>query len=375
MLVLTGQGSRLDAPAQGVPPDHGRGGHVRPVTKWAQSILHPDSIPEVVRKAVRLARTEKPGAVPHRAGRGHRRSDGRDATPIHPRRFRRPVPDDKIVDRAWELIRERKGPIILAGNGTIRKRASQAAAPLRASRPGSAWSPPSWPRAAWTWTADQCLYTIGLQAGTIPSSRHRAGRPGHHPRLRHGGVPPALWNPRGRQEIVHIDFLPAEIDANYHPEVEVVGDLAHTLWMLNERLLTGGRGPRLDHSHASAARPRQEMKRGLREEHAEDDDRGPDPAPEGALGRAPGAGALDILLSDVGAHKMWIARYYQCHEPNTCLIPNGFCSMGFALPGAIARQSRSRRAAHVLAICGDAGLPDERAGDGDRPPSWHRTSS
>ena len=44
----------------------------------------------------------------------------------------------------------------------------------------------------------------------------------------------------------------------------------------------------------------------------------------------------DIVISDVGAHKMWIARHYQCHQANTCLIPNGFCSMGFALPGAIA---------------------------------------
>ena len=51
------------------------------------------------------------------------------------------------------------------------------------------------------------------------------------------------------------------------------------------------------------------------------------------------------LLSDVGAHKMWIARHYQCHEPNTCLIPNGFCSMGFALPGAIAASLVTRSGA------------------------------
>jgi len=63
----------------------------------------------------------------------------------------------------------------------------------------------------------------------------------------------------------------------------------------------------------------------------------------------------DILLSDVGAHKMWIARHYQSHEPNTCLIPNGFCSMGFALPGAIAANlvHPDRR---ILAIAGDAGF-------------------
>jgi acetolactate synthase-1/2/3 large subunit len=65
--------------------------------------------------------------------------------------------------------------------------------------------------------------------------------------------------------------------------------------------------------------------------------------------------AGDILLSDVGAHKMWIARHYQSHEPNTCLIPNGFCSMGFALPGAIA-ASMVAPDKRVLAICGDAGF-------------------
>ncbi|HZW59908.1 MAG TPA: thiamine pyrophosphate-dependent enzyme, partial [Woeseiaceae bacterium] len=66
-------------------------------------------------------------------------------------------------------------------------------------------------------------------------------------------------------------------------------------------------------------------------------------------------GPHDILLSDVGAHKMWIARHYQCHEPNTCLISNGFCSMGFALPGAIAANivHPERR---ILAIAGDAGF-------------------
>ncbi len=65
-------------------------------------------------------------------------------------------------------------------------------------------------------------------------------------------------------------------------------------------------------------------------------------------------GPSDIVLSDVGAHKMWIARYYQCDEPNTCLISNGFCSMGFALPGALAAKTvyPQRR---VIAICGDAG--------------------
>ena len=66
-------------------------------------------------------------------------------------------------------------------------------------------------------------------------------------------------------------------------------------------------------------------------------------------------GPDDIVLSDVGAHKMWIARYYQCETANTCLISNGFCSMGFALPGAMgAKLAHPDR--KVLAIAGDAGF-------------------
>ncbi|MCG8594036.1 MAG: thiamine pyrophosphate-dependent enzyme, partial [Kiloniellales bacterium] len=66
-------------------------------------------------------------------------------------------------------------------------------------------------------------------------------------------------------------------------------------------------------------------------------------------------GPPDILLSDVGAHKMWVSRYYQCLEQNTCLISNGFCSMGFALPGAIGAKFASPES-KVVAICGDAGF-------------------
>ena len=63
----------------------------------------------------------------------------------------------------------------------------------------------------------------------------------------------------------------------------------------------------------------------------------------------------DILISDVGAHKMWIGRNYNCNEPNTCLIPNGFCSMGFALPGSIS-ASLINPSKKIFSVCGDAGF-------------------
>ena len=139
---------------------------------------------------------------------------------------------------------------------------------------------------------------------------------------------PHLWNPNRDKKILHADFLPSEIDEHYHPETEVVGDLAHALWMLNERIDERGLPDfDLDKQH--------KVRAAMAEDFAEykDDVTEGSIRPQKALWDARQVmGPSDVLLSDVGAHKMWIARHYQCHEPNTCLIPNGFCSMGFALP-------------------------------------------
>jgi acetolactate synthase-1/2/3 large subunit len=131
----------------------------------------------------------------------------------------------------------------------------------------------------------------------------------------------------------------------------VVGDIAHALWMLNDRLDENG-DLRFDTGQQKSVR--HDMIAEF-EEHKDDDTEGLI-RPQKALWDARQVlGPEDILLSDVGAHKMWIARHYQCHQPNTCLVPNGFCSMGFALPGAFAatRVYPDRR---VLAVCGDAGF-------------------
>ena len=65
--------------------------------------------------------------------------------------------------------------------------------------------------------------------------------------------------------------------------------------------------------------------------------------------------AADVLVSDVGAHKLWIARLFQAERPNTCIISNGFAAMGIALPGAIAAKLAlpERR---VVAVSGDGGF-------------------
>ncbi len=347
LLVLTGQG--------GMARQHKESHQVmnvvemyEPITKWAQAIRDPDSIPEVVRKAVRLARSEKPGAI-HLELAEDIAKLAATSSPMTPRRYRRPGPDDKTMDRAFELIRAAKSPIILAGNGAIRRRASRQ---LRAfcEATGIGVLSTFMAKGCVDRDADYCLFTIGLQQRDYAALAIEAADLVVTLGYDLVEYPPRLWNPQGDKQVLHIDFLPAEVDAQYHPQVECVGDLAHSLWMLNERVArTGVPGFALEKQAETRRRMQAEIAA-----HADDRTEG-SIRPQKVLWDVRRAlGPSDILLSGVGAHKMWIGRYYQCNEPNTCLIPNGFCAMGMPLPGAIA--------AHLV-------HPDRKifgiAGDGD----------
>jgi acetolactate synthase I/II/III large subunit len=348
MLVLTGQGSteRLHKESHQIMDVVDM---FRPVTKWATSIYNPVTIPEVIRKAVRLARTEKPGAVHIELPEDIAKHQV-DAEPLEPRRFRRSVADDNIVNQAFELICHAKRPVIIAGNGTIRRRAAKQLR-IFCETTGVGVLSTFMAKGAVDFNADYCLYTIGLGSKDYPTLAIDQAdlvitlgfdMVEYHPRL---------WNPHKNKPIIHADFLPAEIDEYYNPQIELVGDLAHTLWMINERLKCRDVAP---YDLVRQAELREMMQKELAT-YADDDSVG-SLRPQKMLWDVRKAlGPDDILLSDVGAHKMWIARHYHCHEPNTCLIPNGFCSMGSALPGAIAASliAPQRR---ILGIAGDGGF-------------------
>jgi acetolactate synthase-1/2/3 large subunit len=348
MLVLTGQGStdRLHKESHQVMDVVSM---FRPVTKWAHSVISADSIPEIVRKAVRLARSEKPGASHIELAENIAKREA-STLPMQPIRFRRPTPDDKIVDRAWELLRTARRPVILAGNGCIRKRASRQLR-LFCEKTGIGAVSTFMAKGAVDMDEEHSLFTIGLQAKDLVACAVDAADVVLTLGYDMVEYPPRLWNPEGDKCIIHADFLPAEIDRSYHPQTELVGDLAHTLWMLNERVDRDGCP---DWNLEQQAATRREMLQDFAV-HSADDTEGLIRPQKVLWDVRLALDSRDILLSDVGAHKMWIARYYQCQEPNTCLIPNGFCSMGFALPGAIAAHlvHPERR---ILSISGDAGF-------------------
>ena len=348
MLVLTGQGAstRLHKESHQIMDVVSM---FEPVTKWAMGVLHEDTIPEIVRKAVRLSRTEKPGACLIELPEDIARNDT-TAEPLTPHLFRRPVADDFILDVAFEKIRNAKRPIIIAGNGCIRRRASKHLRRL-CEKTGIGVISTFMAKGCVDMDADYCLFTVGLAARDVGDCGLAASdliiTLGYDMVEYH----PSLWNPDGDKDIIHADVLPAEIDANYHPDTELIGDLTHTLEQLVQRVDAGGG---LSYANLQQTGVRRDM---LAEIAAHKDDLTEGTIrPQKVLWDVREAmGPHDILLSDVGAHKMWIARCYQCHEPNTCLIPNGFCSMGFALPGVIAANlvHPDRK---TMAICGDAGF-------------------
>jgi len=164
---------------------------------------------------------------------------------------------------------------------------------------------------------------------------------------------PEFWNVGRNHKIVHVDFEPAEIDQFYPVEVDVVSDLADGLWQINEEI-NRRHGEILPLFDIGKWAPlRQTIVEDLAAE--KDDDSFP-MKPQRIINDVRAfMGDDDILLSDVGAHKMWIARYYQCQEANTCLISNGFCTIGFAMPGALgAKMAFPDR--KVMSISGDAGF-------------------
>ena len=348
MLVLTGQGStrRLHKESHQIMDVVKM---FEPVTKWAETVVHADTIPEIVRKAVRLARTEKPGAVLIELPEDVAERET-EANPIEPIRYRRPVAAAETVARFADRIRQAKRPVILAGNGCVRKRASKYLREL-VELTGIGVLNTFMGKGAVDPDSPQCLYTIGLGAKDIGTCAVDAADLVIAVGFDMVEYHPHLWNPDGSKAIISIDFMPSEIDEHFHPQEELIGDVADNLAALLE-VFKNEPAPGFDLSQQAATR--EDMRAELLQ-WAEDDAVGAIKPQKVLYDVEKIYGDDGLVLSDVGAHKMWIARHYHCRTPNGCLIPNGFCSMGFALPGAIA-ASLVDPERKILSICGDAGF-------------------
>jgi len=335
---------------------------LEPVTKWNTRVERAEGIPEIVRKAFRVATLEKPGPthieLPEDVAAVRFSPDAPAPVPLTPGRAYFPEPTDEAIAHAARLVAASERPIILAGNGILRR---GAAPELRALARGLhvPVAATFMGKGAIDDRSHLSLMAVGLQARDhVLSGFDRADLVicVGYDLVEYA---PSSWDPDGSKRVVHIDTQPAEIDAAYRPEVELIGDIDGTLRRLLESVLPLGVGGR-DASERHESREilvHADLRTQLLDElRAHESDDGWPITPQRAIGDLRRAmGPSDIVVSDVGAHKVWVARLYQAYEPNTVIISNGFAAMGIAVPGAIAAKlvHPDRK---VVALCGDGGF-------------------
>jgi acetolactate synthase I/II/III large subunit len=317
---------------------------MRPITKWNARLSDPAIIPEVVRKAFKLAESEKPGATHIELPEDVMAAEI-EAAPLPRRKVVPPEPQARELLRAADIVRGALNPVALAGNGVVRGRATPAlrefvratGIPVAETFMGKGLLP---------YDDAKALGSVGLQSGDY----RMAGFEDADVVLAIGydlvEHSPEHWNPKRDKRIICIDSLPAETDEYFMPEVELVGDLYHTLARLAEECRHV--------PHQGGSTRLREVVLG-RFEAAKDDDAFPVQPPRALWEIRQALGREDVLISDVGLHKLWIGRMFPAYEPNTVLIANGLAGMGFAVPAAIAAKlvHPDRK---VVTVNGDGGF-------------------
>src|SRR5947208_4713835 len=316
-----------------------------PITKWNARLSDPAIIPEVVRKAFKVAESEKPGATHIELPEDVMASEV-ETEPLPRRKPVQPEPAARELLRAADLIRGALNPVALAGNGAVRAGAAPAlrefvratGIPVAETFMGKGLVDPS--------DGPKALGSVGLQ----PGDYKMAGFEEADVVIAIGDdlveQSPETWNPSRDKTIICIDSLPAEIDEFFVPEVELVGDIYHVLSRLSEECRHV--------PHSGGSHRLREVVFG-RFEAAKDDDHFPMQPPRALYEIRRALGRDDILVSDVGLHKLWIGRMFPAYEPNTVLIANGLAGMGFAVPAAIAAKLVHPQR-KVVAVNGDGGF-------------------
>ncbi|MFT9077355.1 acetolactate synthase large subunit [Ethanoligenens sp.] len=317
-----------------------------PVSKRTKLVVRPDTINEIVRLAFKYAESERPGAahidLPVNISKMTISSGGKPLKRVSPHKE---FADISNIESAAAEIFKAKKPVILAGSSAVRNHAFTAitrfAETLKIPVVNTMMAKGIIPC-----TSKYAMMTIGIPqkdyANQIVAASDLIIAIGYDI----VEYSPSKWNPDGSIPIIHVGTRPAHINKCYQCRVEVVGDISKSLELIQART---DRYTEPEFALSTKAKFKAEQSTYA-------DDRSFPAKPQKILHDVRQVmGEDDILLSDVGAHKMWIARLYECHRPNTCIISNGFATMGIALPGAIAAKLVYPDQ-KVLAVVGDGGF-------------------
>jgi acetolactate synthase-1/2/3 large subunit len=314
-----------------------------PITKYSARILEPAVIPEIVRKAFKVAQTEKTGACFIEFPENIAEMEI-EAEPLSSNTLPTPEAASDEIKRAATLISQAERPIILAGHGVIRANASEALAHFSLTC-GVPVANTFMAKGVIPFHHPMALGSVGLQSGDYVNSGFANADViiciGYDMVEYH----PYLWHPSRDRTLIHIDSSYAEVDAHYNVKLGVIGNIESSLNRITE-LTT-------PHHDKNLGTLREQLITDMNQ-HSNDIEF--PVKPQKIIWDLRTAMDLkDIVICDVGAHKMWMSRMFRCEHPNTCIISNGFASMGIAVPGAIAAKL-AHPERKVVAVTGDAGF-------------------
>lgn len=321
-------------------------GMMRPLTKSAERIHSGENVPADIRNAFKTAEEERPGAVHVEFPEDIAREEV-SASPIIPIKVRRPGPDPKAISQALEIIQKSKYPLIIVAAGANRKMIhrrltefiEKTRIPFITTQMGKGVVDERSEQyiGAASLTQSDYVHCAFDKADTVIVIGHDIYE-----------KPPVLLGQNCAKQIIHINFYPAEIDDVYVPTLEVVGDIAHTIWLLSEKITVQNKW---DFSYFK------KVKDVLSAHiHRKDADNEFPIHPERFVSELRKVLPEEAILTlDNGMFKLWISRNYPAYRQNGVLLDNALATMGAGLPAAIAAKMVNSHK-NIVAICGDGGF-------------------
>ncbi|MFT4653725.1 MAG: acetolactate synthase-1/2/3 large subunit [Kangiellaceae bacterium] len=318
---------------------------MRPITKYTTQVVSGDRIPSIVREAFRLASEERPGAVHIELPEDI--ADEQTLAPLlKPSVVRRPIAEYKAINAAVDMIEAAKSPVLMIGAGANRKLTSKMLREF-VDKTGIPFITTQMGKGVLDETDDKFMGNTALSAGDFV---HRViARADLIINVGHDVVekPPFFMEDNG-QQVIHINFQTAAVDPVYFPQLEVVGDIANSIWQINQAINAKCTWELDFYSDVTKAYIEHRNE-------AENDNRFPI-LPERAVKAVRCAMPKNgIVTLDNGVYKIWFARNYPAAMRNTLLLDNALATMGAGLPSAMAAKLVYPDRP-VITVCGDGGF-------------------
>jgi len=320
-------------------------GLMKPITKYSEQIVDGNNIPSMTRDAFRITMQERPGAayleLPEDIA-----AEETDATVFDVVETRRPDADQTSIDEAVRMIEAAERPLILIGAGANRKRAGKALTKF-IDKTGVYFFNTQMGKGVVDERHDKFIGTAALSSDDfLHCAIERADlivNVGHDVIEK-----PPFFMEKGGKKVIHINFFAAHIDDVYFPQLNVVGDISTSIERIaNLVSIDAAR----DFSYFE--RVKNEVENHLTKYF--EDDRFP-MLPQRLVNiLRQSLHDEDIVTLDNGVYKIWFARNYKCHAPNTLLLDNALATMGAGLPSAMAAKELYPNK-KVVSINGDGGF-------------------